>query len=296
MSDTRISRKPVEHRFRAPDSVELAGHAWGDAGHPPVILLHGGGQTRHAWKHTARLVAEAGFYAIAVDLRGHGDSDWSPDGDYSMDLFVSDLRVVAAGLHQPPIVIGASLGGVTALLAEGEGPSFLAALVLVDVTPSVQMTGVEKIRQFMGARVAEGFASVEAAAAAIAAYLPQRRRPLSLAGLGKNLRLHHDGRYRWHWDPALMAFSDRHINAGLSERLASAAKNLNLPVLLVRGAASELVSEADARAFLELVPSAAYADVAGAGHMVAGDLNDPFAHAVIDFLATLPCGRPPKVG
>lgn len=280
----RRSSDPVELRYLTDDHIELAAHAWGQSEDPPVILLHGGGQTRHAWKNTARVLAAQGFYAMAVDLRGHGDSGWSPDGKYAVDRLVADLRCVAASCRQPPVLIGASLGGITGLLAEGEGPPLLAALVLVDVTPTVQQTGIEKIRLFMGAQAKEGFASVEAAADSIAAYLPHRPRPRSLAGLGKNLRQHADGRYRWHWDPALLDFSDQSLTAALSTRLTAAARGLKAPVLLVRGGASELVSTADVEQFLKLVPHARYANVADAGHMVAGDVNDQFGIAVLDFL------------
>ncbi len=247
-------------------------------------MLHGGGQTRHAWKNLARAIARQGYYAIAADLRGHGDSDWSPLGDYAIDRFIADLRAIAASCARPPVVIGASLGGVTGLLAEGEGPPFLAALVLVDVTPTVQASGVEMILQFMGAQAKDGFASVAAAAEAVAAYLPHRPRPSSLAGLEKNLRLHADGRYRWHWDPALLPFKDGADGRPWSERLSAAASRLRLPVALLRGGASELVSPADAETFLALVPGARYIDIAGARHMVAGDVNDRFGQVVLDYL------------
>lgn len=272
-------------RVRAVDGIELVADVLGHADDPPVILLHGGGQTRHAWKGTARHIAGQGFRTIAADLRGHGDSGWSPDGVYSLERFVADLRSVAASCRQAPVLIGASLGGITGLLAEGEGPSFLAALVLVDVTPTVRFSGVDRIRQFMRAQGEHGFADVEAAADAVAAYLPHRRRPASPEGLRKNLRLYADGRYRWHWDPALLAFADT-LAPEISVRLTAAAGGLRLPVLLVRGGASELVAPEDARRLLELVPGAACIDVANAGHMVAGDLNDEFSSGVLDFLTS----------
>jgi pimeloyl-ACP methyl ester carboxylesterase len=274
----------AELHYPTDDHIKLSAHACGNPDHPPVILLHGGGQTRHAWKKTARGLAERGFYAIAADLRGHGDSGWSPAGDYSPDRYVSDLRCIAAKCQQAPALIGASLGGLTGLLAEGEGPPFLSALVLVDFTPTVQYAGVQKVLQFMGSCATDGFASVEAAAESIAAYLPHRPRPNSLTGLQKNLRLHADGRYRWHWDPAMLQDSDKGQIDALSERMTRAARRLKLPVLLVRGGNSELVSQEDAEHFLSLVPGARYTDIAEARHMVAGDMNDHFGVAVLDFL------------
>ena len=146
--------------------------------------------------------------------------------------------------------------------------------------------GVAKVQGFMGERMEEGFATLEEAAAAIARYLPNRKRPTSLDGLRKNLRLSEDGRYRWHWDPAFMT-SPRNINLNareLMEELIAGLPGLTLPVLLVRGMQSELVHEAYAKEFVQLTPSASYIDVGGAGHMVAGDKNDIFCGAILEFL------------
>jgi pimeloyl-ACP methyl ester carboxylesterase len=199
---------------------------------------------------------------------------------------------LAARSGKRPIAIGASLGGIASLLAEGEaeklgkGPVF-SAVVLVDVTPRVNREGVAKIHGFMRARGDEGFASVADAADAVAAYLPHRPRPRSQEGLKKNLRLHQDGRWRWHWDPALLkgerSFAIDH--RVLENALIDAAKAITIPTLLVRGGSSELVQEAHVREFLKLVPHADYIDVAEARHMVAGDANDSFSDAVLDFVA-----------
>jgi len=162
-----------------------------------------------------------------------------------------------------------------------------SAVVLVDVTPRVNREGVAKIHGFMRARGDEGFASVADAADAVAAYLPHRPRPRSQEGLKKNLRLHPDGRWRWHWDPAMLtgerSFAMDH--RVLEQALIEAAKAITIPTLLVRGGSSELVQEAHVREFLDLVPHADYIDVAEARHMVAGDANDSFSDAVLDFVA-----------
>jgi pimeloyl-ACP methyl ester carboxylesterase len=281
--------KPSATRFRMDDGVELAGDAWGDPAHPPAILLHGGGQTRHAWKRTASVLARHGFFALAVDQRGHGESGWSPDGDYSIDRFAADVRTLAGRFAVKPVLIGASLGGIASLVAEGEADRPLAAsLVLVDITPHVDPEGVARIRGFMAAHLEDGFASLEAAADAVAAYLPHRPRPKSLEGLRKNLRCGADGRYRWHYDPAFVRSLDQRTDRARETRLAAAAARLAVPVLLVRGASSELVSETAARDFVARVPGAIYVDVAGAAHMVAGDVNDPFTREVVRFLDRLP--------
>ncbi|HEX2889832.1 alpha/beta hydrolase [Vineibacter terrae] len=278
-------------RFRMSDGVELVADAWGPPDAPPAILLHGGGQTRHAWKRTAQTLAAQGYHALAVDLRGHGDSGWSPDGDYGMDRFAADVRTLAQMQAAKPILIGASLGGISSLLAEGDAPqSVAAALVLVDITPKVDPQGVARIRGFMASHIDTGFASVDEAADAVAAYLPHRPRPRSVEGLRKNLRLGDDGRYRWHYDPAFVHDRQTRDDSGREQRLSIAAARIEVPVLLVRGGSSELVSQEAARAFIDLVPHATYVDVRGAGHMVAGDVNDVFSQEVVRFLEGLPPG------
>jgi non-heme chloroperoxidase len=283
-------RRPV--RFAVAEGLRLAGDGFGDPAAPPVVLLAGGGQTRHAWGGTAAALARRGWYALALDQRGHGESDWSADGDYALGRFADDLGAVSGQLGRAPAVVGASLGGLAALLAVGESAAPRAtAVVLVDVTPRMQLGGVARILSFMTAHP-DGFASLEEAGDAVAAYLRHRARPRDPNGLRKNLRLGPDGRWRWHWDPRFMTGA-RGVNGGMTwERLEDAARRLRVPTLLVRGRMSDVVSEDDARAFLRLVPHARYADVSGAGHMVAGDRNDRFTDAVVSFLAEAHEARP----
>ncbi|SDU22139.1 alpha/beta fold hydrolase [Stappia sp. ES.058] len=276
------------------DGNRLIADVFGERGRP-ALLLHGGGQTRHAWDATGARLAKAGMLAWSLDQRGHGDSDWVEDGGYRFEDFGRDVVAVADRLAEQtgsrPIAIGASLGGIASLLAEGAlKPGTLSALVLVDITPRMDPSGVNKIISFMSERMHDGFASVEEAADAIASYLPHRSRPKSLEGLSKNLRQHADGRYRWHWDPRFIEQRhgrDAEEPGPIEAKLVSAAKALDIPVLLVRGARSELVTDAHVDEFLTLVPHAQYADVKGAGHMVAGDRNDAFAGAVVSFLDRL---------
>lgn len=277
--------------FEGVDGNRIVGDLRGDGHGPVALFLHGGGQTRHAWGQAARRLAEAGWQTVCIDQRGHGDSDWVDGGRYAFTLFADDLVAVARQVHarfgHKPVVVGASLGGIAGLLAAG-GPhgDLFSALVLVDITPRIDPDGVARVQGFMRERMKEGFVSIEEAAEAVAAYLPHRRRPPSAEGLKKNLRRHPDGRYRWHWDP-LFLDGPMPINTGRDtfvERLQAAAGALRIPTLLVRGQQSELVGEEHVREFLALVPHARYADISGAGHMVAGDRNDVFAEAVMEFL------------
>jgi pimeloyl-ACP methyl ester carboxylesterase len=270
------------------DGNRLAASVVGGDGQPAILLAHGGGQTRHAWDRTMRKLCAHGYRAIALDLRGHGDSDWSEDGRYELDAFADDLIAVARHLRRPPAVVGASLGGLAALVAEGEkAPGTFSSLTLVDVTPRMEMAGINRIVGFMTAHVQKGFRSIDEAADVIADYLPHRQRRRNLNGLTKNLRLGPDGRYRWHWDPRFITNVQPPEHERRFERLENAARRVGCPIHLVRGGMSDLVSEEVTKAFLELVPGARYSNVADAGHMVVGDQNDRFSEAVLAFLETL---------
>lgn len=269
-------------RFAGAGGVSIAGEVLGDSSAQPVILLHGGGQTRRSWRSLASSLANGGWHVLSLDLRGHGESDWSPVGDYTLEAFVDDLASVAGLLGRPPIFVGASLGGLAALTYMGEAATpVAAALVLVDITPRPDPAGAARIAAFMRAHP-DGFASIDAAADAVASYLPHRPRPSSAAGLRSNLRRDPDGRYRWHWDPRFLD-GDQSISLP-PERLEAAARRIMVPTLLVRGFGSEIVSDAVADEFRMLVPHAEHVVVPKASHMVAGDSNDAFEEAVVGFL------------
>lgn len=269
------------------NGLQIVGDRRGDPSGLPVIFLHGGGQTRHSWSAAARQLAGSGFCAITFDARGHGDSAWSEDGAYGIDAMIGDLTAVMHEVSTPPILIGASMGGITSLVAAGEGrlPA-LSGLVLVDIAPRVDTKGVARIIRFMGANP-DGFQSLEQARDAIAAYNPHRPPSADLEGLKKNLRESGDGRFRWHWDPRFLANTAAQHDAGRQqdlERRLRAASAIRVPTLLVRGAASDIVSADAARELLELIPHARVVDIADAGHMVVGDRNEVFLSAILPFL------------
>lgn len=274
-----------ELEFKLSNGIRLAAHAYGDPKAPPVILSHGGGQTRHSWGGTAQALAEQGWYAITYDHRGHGNSSWSEDGDYHVDRFAEDQRELATMLAVKPALVGASLGGISAMLAEGENDTeVFCSIVLVDIVPRMRMDGAQNIIEFMGAHMEDGFANLDDAADVIALYTGRPRRE-DISGLNKNLRLHEDGRYRWHWDPCFVTHRSGDNGITNSERLERAVSSISQPILLIRGQLSNLVTEELAADFLQLVPHAEYVDVENAHHMVAGDRNDIFTRAVVDFLS-----------
>jgi pimeloyl-ACP methyl ester carboxylesterase len=274
------------HTWTGADGITIAGDCWGPEGGRLALLLHGGGQTRHAWKGAGETLAAAGYRAIAFDARGHGDSSWAADPDlYSGDRMVEDLKaVIAANGGGKPCLVGASMGAGTSLLGVGEDRIDAGALVLVDMAPKIEPEGVAKIQAFMNQKP-DGFDSLEEVAEAIAAYQPHRKRPRQLDGLAKNVRLGANGKYVWHWDPARRsARSNAYGIRTYREALSDAADNLKLPTLLVRGGLSDVLSEDGAQAFLQQCPHAEYVSVKDAAHMVAGDRNDIFAGSVVEFL------------
>lgn len=272
-------------RYPVTGGITLAADVGGDPSAPTVILLHGGGQTRHSWGGAMRELLRQGYQVINLDARGHGESDWSADGVYRLDLLAEDLCAVIDGLPEPPALVGASMGGATALYAVGNGTKPIAsALVLVDVVPRPAAAGADKIAAFMRARP-DGFATLEEAADAVAAYYPQRPRPKDPSGLMRNLRRRDDGRLYWHWDPAFVARFGRLEPPQFAERLLDAATRVRIPSLLVRGLQSDIVSEAGVEEFRSALPTLEVYDVAEAGHMVAGDRNDSFNAGVISFLS-----------
>lgn len=266
--------------------IEIVGSAAGPGDGPPILFLHGAGQTRHSWGKAIDEAARRGFRAVAIDSRGHGDSGWSPDGQYRLDIYVDDARGVVQQLGGNPILVGASMGGSTGIMLAAEPGSTIRALVLVDITARVEPDASQEVMGFMGS-ARQGFASLDEAADAVSAYLPHRPRPKDTSGLAKNLRLR-DGRYHWHWDPAFLSMGRRSgEQTAYQSRIQAAAQSLSIPTLLVRGGKSRIVTEQGAREFLELVPHAEFFNVADADHMVAGDDNDAFNGAVFDFIGRL---------
>jgi pimeloyl-ACP methyl ester carboxylesterase len=270
--------------FEGFEGLQLVADVRGDPEAWPVLLLHGGGQTRYAWGATAELVANEGWRSIALDLRGHGESQWAPKGDYSFTAFCADCVAVVDQLAHPPVLVGASLGGMSAMLAEGTSDRTVSCgLVLVDITPKTNPAGVARIEAFMRSGI-NGFDSLEQASEAIAAYTPQRKRTSSVAGLMRVLR-ERNGRFYWHWDPKVIAHERTEVVPGrLSGLLDVAMKNISVPCMLVRGALSDVVTQDGVNDLLAHIPEVTLVEVDGAAHMIAGDRNDAFSDAVVAFL------------
>ncbi len=270
--------------FEGFEGLRLVADVRGEPEGWPVLFLHGGGQTRHAWGSTAEIVAAQGWRTVALDLRGHGDSDWAPNGDYSFTAFCADCVAVCDKLGKPPVLVGASLGGMSAMLAEGTSDRPVSSgLVLVDITPKTNADGIRRITEFMRSGF-DGFDTLEAAAEAIAAYTPHRAKRVNPQGLKKVLRQRGD-RWYWHWDPLVIAQERTEVVPDrLIGLLDAAVSNIHVPTMLVWGLLSDVVTREGVDELLARIPDATVVEVDGAAHMIAGDRNDAFSEAVITFL------------
>jgi pimeloyl-ACP methyl ester carboxylesterase len=290
---------------RASDGLLLACEHFGDEASPTLVFAHGFGQTRHAWEDAANVLAGEGWHCVTTDARGHGGSGRRDDGEYHYDQFIDDLlqltrATASVSSGRLPILIGASMGGLLGLSAQARYAPF-RALVLVDITPRWEAAGVARILTFMRAHP-DGFATFDEAADAIAAYLPHRAeyrrsgqdRPERLRKL---LIAGDDGRLRWHWDPRLLDYVAAESEQQ-QDALLDAARCIRVPTLLISGERSDIVSASSVAEFLRHVPHAKHVCVEKATHMVAGDSNDAFARAVLDFvqpLNLLPLPQHPRI-
>jgi pimeloyl-ACP methyl ester carboxylesterase len=285
-----VTTAPETFSTQGPGGVRIVADRLGDPQARAVVFLHGGGQTRRSWAKAAAAVAQRGFQAVTIDLRGHGESDWSSEGDYRVVSFAADVQEVLRTLPPQPVLVGASLGGFATMLLEGElAPGTASAVVLVDIVPNMEQSGATRIHNFMADRVESGFASLDEVADAIAEYNPHRPRPTDLDGLTTNLRRRGD-RWYWHWDPQFISgtapFPPFEVtDADRMHAAVDATLRNGVPMFLIRGQVSDLVSKERADEFLARFPQVEFTDVRGAGHMVAGDRNDVFADAVLSFLA-----------
>lgn len=282
-------RDAVRFEMTTDDGVVLVGERRGPHTAPAVVLLHGGGQTRFSWSGTADQIAGRDWQAVTLDARGHGESGWSPNGDYTPQRHAQDVATLLDELPAGPVLVGASLGGLTTLQLVGTMKRGVASgVVLVDIVPRFDPNGSKRIMAFMRAHCETGFQSVDDAAEAVAAYNHYRRRPSTTSGLLNNLR-ERGGRWYWHWDPAILGAggdvptADAIDQQALDDAFATIIDD-GVPMLLVRGSHSDVVTDEATSALANRFPTLETAVVGGAGHMVAGDRNDEFNAVIVDFI------------
>lgn len=283
------TRAAIETFALSGAGIMLAAEAHGPENGELVLFLHGGGQSRSAWRSAAEQVGGQGYRAVSVDLRGHGTSDWSPDGDYHVERHVADIRAVIGALGPPAVLVGASLGGHVTLLTAAAAPEIVRAIILCDVTPFLDETVADGLRQWLRGSSA-GFATLEEAAAMLGSGGTPRRPPSER--LREHLREGEDGRLYWRWDTRVV--EDRFVrHAGEGGLFAQAAARLRTRTLVLRAGDSTVTSPAQLVRFREVSPHIETMELPGIGHMLTGDSNRAYAAPILAFLAKLaPVGLP----
>jgi pimeloyl-ACP methyl ester carboxylesterase len=261
---------------------------WGHAGAPAVLAMHGGGQTAYMFEDIGATLRDS-YHVIAIDLPGHGESDSlvGADGVSRQDLAASVPGVIAEFGLQPVALIGASLGGIISMTLAAEHPELVSAITLIDVGHRLEPEGVARIIDFMQKH--ESFADLEEASVAISEYLPNRK-PSPPERLKRNLRQRPDG--RWVWKHSLGRISrermerientdwEQDILVGLDDDAAT----IQVPVLVLRGASSDVLSSDGATEVASILPNARVATIASAGHLAAGDNPASTANLIREFL------------
>ncbi len=260
---------------------------WGPSGAAPLVCLHGGGQTAYMWEELGDALRSR-YHVLAPDLPAHGDSDPVDDPDLSRHALAATIPALLDefGIDRA-VFIGASLGGITSLTLAATRPERVAAIVLVDIGHRLEDEGVNRIIEFMTRH--ESFASLDEAATEVAAYLPNRSN-VKPDNLRRNLRQRPDG--RWEWKHSLgrrMRSANfklggwRELTAGLDEEM----PHLTCPVLVLRGAKSDVLSDEGAEEVAALIPDARLATITSAGHHAAGDNPQSTVDVVSGFLIEL---------
>ncbi|CDO36441.1 alpha/beta fold hydrolase [Novosphingobium sp. KN65.2] len=269
------------------DGLSLAADIYGPTSGQPVLFFHGGGQSHRSWRGPAQLLGAAGYQAIAVDLRGHGESDWATDGDYLLDAYARDVEALIDRLEGPVVLAGASRGGQSALVGGSRRPGRVALIMLADVAPALRDKGVDEIRAFFAASM-NGFRNADAAADALSRHLG-RERIADTSGLLAAMRRGEDGRLYWRWDPATVRPEFLHPPSE-GEALLAAARRLRDPVVLVRAELSSIVTDESVALFRKLTPQLEVVVAHGVGHMFTGDQNDAFAETLLERLRRMAGG------
>jgi flavin reductase (DIM6/NTAB) family NADH-FMN oxidoreductase RutF/pimeloyl-ACP methyl ester carboxylesterase len=267
--------------FKGFGGINLAATAFGSPDNPPVLLLPSLGQVRQFWFGTAEALAEAGRYAICVDLRGHGDSDHAPDGQYEFNASIGDLCAVLAALPSRAVLVSAGMGARVAMAAIGEGaPHLVTGLALIDANIWVEKAVVDRLGGAMALR-SSSFDDPEKIVDAIAAAYPNEPRPTLTDRMLAAYAKRDDGQYAWRGDARVLAAANL---PDMEERLSAAAARIAAPVVLIRGSLNETVSSQVLEKLQALIPGSEIAEIEGAGHYAASDREDDFNAILIDFL------------
>ena len=259
---------------------------WGNPSDPTILLLHGIAQTCHSWDFIALALSDR-FHVMALDQRGHGDSDWAPDGVYSSEAYVQDIHGIVEALALDDFVlIGLSLGGRNALTYAALHHDGVRALAIVDVAPQVMRAGAENIRRFM--QQEDELDSVDEFVARVQRYSPRRPVEQIRGSIMHNLKQLPTGKWTWKYDRLLRTPGRPTRSAPeMPEQLWGYVESLQCPTLVVRGGESDLIAMETAEAMSHRIPNGRLATVPKAGHLVTGDNPAGFQQAITVFLEEL---------
>jgi pimeloyl-ACP methyl ester carboxylesterase len=251
------------------------------AGARDVVLLHGGALTAHTWDLTC-LALRKGFHCIALDQRGHGDSDWAPDLDYSTDAHVGDLERFALELGLNDFVlVGMSLGGINSIAFAARHSEQINGLVIVDVGHRVRRDGASRIRRFIEADAE--LDSVDLFVDRAVSFNPRRDPDVLRTTLMHNLRRTPNGTWAWKYDQRQFREAAREAPEQRRRRLEEFLPRIDAPTLVVRGAESDVFLAEDAEEVVALLPNGRFVTVADAGHSVHADNPRDFVSALHAF-------------
>jgi esterase len=251
------------------DRLRLHYLDWGGRGRSPLLFLHGGRLTAHTWDLVC-LALRGENHCLALDQRGHGDSEWSPSLDYGPEAHARDIDAWIDHLGAvEPVLIGHSLGGLHAMTYATRAARRIAGVVLIDVGPGVQAAGARRIIDF-GANDPSP-ASLDEFVQRAVAFNPRRDPRLLRRSLLHSLRRLPDGRWTWKYDHRRLG-PDYYASTQASiEQLRESVGSVSCPVLVVRGAESDVYSDTEAAAFASALPDGRWVKVESAGHNVQGD-------------------------
>jgi pimeloyl-ACP methyl ester carboxylesterase len=257
------------------DGLRLHYLAWGDPANPAMLMLHGIAQQAHSWDFVAMDLGQD-HYVVSLDQRGHGDSDWAPDQNYTPEAYQGDLEGVVEqlGLDQF-ILVGLSMGGMNAVRYAAAHQDKLRGLIVVDMGPQARESGGREIRNFMA--MDDELDSFEAFVERTAKYNPLRPKESFRGSLQHNLKQLPSGKWTWKYDRYFRSPDGRPRGRA---NLWPFVRELTLPVLIVRGEKSHVFAEEDARVFATALPDVQAVAIPDAGHLVPGDQPDLFSDAV----------------
>lgn len=247
-----------------------------------VVFVHGGGQRGRTWRRAARLLQEAGYPVLIYDQRGHGDSDWMPDGDYRLDSFQADLDCVLAHWQRPAVLVGASLGGLVSLLSASERPATVRGLVMIDTAPQLNPAEIDRLVSFLAIGAGEGFDSPAEAAQHVRKYFPAK--PVTPEAIEASLLQSAAGRWFWRWDVRVVVGEFNSVALPHEERLHARASQVAVPFLLIRSGNSPLVSDEAVQRLQSLAPQLEVEWLHGADHVVGAEEAAEVVQLVCPFI------------